>query len=134
MRFRAVRPSQLGKVDAIVIPLFAGVEPPAWLSRPARAAIARLVKEETGVTRLYGVNTLHEEPRVVVVGGGKPGLLDAERVRNIGSAGVRALWRSSVRQVVIAVAADSIGVKWGAAAVMGGAAFGVSRPDEHRTD
>src|SRR6267378_3288238 len=67
MRFRAVRPSQLGKVDAIIVPLFTGAEPPAWLSRPARAAIARLVKEETGVTRLYGVNTLHEEPRVAIV-------------------------------------------------------------------
>ena len=29
MRFRGVRPSQLGKVDAIVIPLSAGAEPPA---------------------------------------------------------------------------------------------------------
>src|SRR5207247_482791 len=46
MRFRAVRPSQLGKVDAIVIPLSAGAEPPAWLSRATRAAIARLLKEE----------------------------------------------------------------------------------------
>ena len=41
MRFRAVRPSQLGKVDAIVVPLFAGTEPPAWLSRATRAALAR---------------------------------------------------------------------------------------------
>ncbi|TME60835.1 MAG: hypothetical protein E6I54_10530, partial [Chloroflexi bacterium] len=92
MRFRAVRPSQLGKVDAIIVPLFAGAEPPAWLSRPTRAAIARLLKEEQGVTRLYGVNTLHEEPRVVIVGAGKPGELDAERARNIASAGIRA-WR-----------------------------------------
>ena len=72
MGFRAVRPSQLGKVDAIVVPLFAGVEPPAWLPRATRTAIARLLKEEHGVTRLYGVNTLHEEPRVVIVGAGKP--------------------------------------------------------------
>ena len=133
MRFRAVRPSQLGKVDAIIVPLFAGAEPPVWLSRPARAAIARLVKEETGVTRLYGVNTLHEEPRVVVVGGGKPGLLDAERARNIASAGVRALWRSSVRKVAIAVAADSIGEERAAAAAVEGATFAMWRPEVHRT-
>jgi len=133
MRFRAVRPSQLGKVDAIVIPLFAGAEPPAWLSRPTRAAIARLLKEEQGVTRLYGVNTLHEEPRVVIVGAGKPGQLDAERARNIASAGVRALWRSSVRKVAIAVAPDSIGEERAAQAAVEGAIYAMWRPEAHRT-
>src|SRR5881397_2969234 len=105
MRFRAVRPSQLGKVDAIVVTLFAGGEPPAWLPRTTKTAIARLQKQEQGVTRLYGVNTLHEEPRVVIVGAGKAAELDAERARNIASAGIRALWRSSVRKVALAVAA-----------------------------
>ena len=133
MRFRAVRPTQVGKVDAIIVPLFAGAEPPAWLSRPTRAAIARLVKEELGVTRLYGVNTLHEEPRVVVVGAGKPGQLDAERARNIASAGVRALWRASVRKVAIAVAADSIGEERAAAAMVEGAIYAMWRPEVHRT-
>src|SRR5690242_7079272 len=109
MRFRAVRPSQVGKVDAIIVPLFTGTEPPKWLSRSTRAAIAPLLKEEQGVTRLYGVNTLHEEPRVVIVGAGKPGQMDAERARNVVSAGIRALWRSSVRNVSIAIVPDTIG-------------------------
>jgi leucyl aminopeptidase len=133
MRFRAVRPSQLGKVDAIVVPLFAGTEPPAWLSRSARAAIARLLKEESGVTRLYGVNTLHEDPRVVIVGAGKPGQLDAERARNIASAGIRALWRSSVRKVAIAIAADSLGEDRAAQAAVEGAIYAMWRPEVHRT-
>ena len=133
MRFRAVRPSQLGKVDAIVIPLAAGAEPPAWLSRATRAAIARLLKEEQGVTRLYGVNTLHEEPRVVIVGAGKPGQLDAERARNIASAGIRALWRSSVRKVAIAIAPDSIGEERAAQAAVEGAIYAMWRPEAHRT-
>src|SRR5437762_5921437 len=133
MRFRAVRPSQLGKVDAIIVPLFAGAEPPAWLSRPTRAAIARLLKEEQGVTRLYGVNTLHEEPRVVIVGAGKPGQLDAERARNIASAGIRALWRSSVRKVAIAIAPDSIGDERAAQAAVEGAIYAMWRPEAHRT-
>ena len=131
MRFRAVRPSQLGKVDAIIVPLFAGAEPPAWLSRPTRAAIARLLKEEQGVTRLYGVNTLHEEPRVVIVGAGKPGELDAERARNIASAGIRALWRSSVRKVGIAIAADSIGEERAAQAAVE-AVLGLKRGGRRR--
>jgi leucyl aminopeptidase len=133
MKFRVVRPSQLGKVDAIIVPLFAGAEPPAWLSRATRAAIARLVKQEQGVTRLYGVNTLHEDPRVVVVGGGKPGQIDAERARNIASAGVRALWRSSVRKVAIAVTPDSIGEERAAQAAVEGAIYAMWRPEAHRT-
>jgi leucyl aminopeptidase len=133
MRFRAVRPSQLGKVDAIIVPLFVGAEAPTWLSRPTRSAIARLLKREHGVTRLYGVNTLHDEPRVVVVGAGKPGQLDAERARNIASAGVRALWRSSVRKVAIAVAADSIGEERAAQAAVEGAIYAMWRPEVHRT-
>jgi len=133
MRFRAVRPSQLGKVDAIVVSLSAGAEPPAWLPRATRAAIARLLKEEQGVTRLYGVNTLHEEPRVVIVGAGKPGQLDAERARNIASAGIRALWRSSVRKVAIAIAPDSIGEERAAQAAVEGAIYAMWRPEAHRT-
>jgi leucyl aminopeptidase len=133
MRFRAVRPAQLGKVDAIIVPLFVGGVPPTWLSRTTRAAIARLVKEEHGVTRLYGVNTLHEEPRVVVVGGGKREQLDAERARNIVSAGVRALWRASVRKVAVAVAAESIGEERATQAAVEGAIYAMWRPEVHRT-
>ena len=133
MKFRAVRPSQVGKVDAIIVPLAIGAEAPSWLSRSARAAIARLVKEERGVTRLYGVNTLHEEPRVVVVGAGKPEELDFERARNIASAGVRALWRASVRKVAIAVVPDSLGDERAAQAAVEGAIYAMWRPEVHRT-
>jgi len=133
MRFRAVRPSQLGKVDAIVVTLFAGGEPPAWLPRTTKTAIARLQKQEQGVTRLYGVNTLHEETRVVIVGGGKPTEIDAERARNIASAGFRALWRASVRKVAIAVDAGSLGEERAAQAAVEGAIYAMWRPEAHRT-
>ena len=121
MKFRAARPSQIGKVDAIVIPLFANTDPPAWLPRATRTATLRVVKTEHGTSRLYGVNTLHGEPRVVLVGAGKPGELDAERARNIASAGIRALWRSSVRKVAIAIAPDAIGEERAAQAAVEGA-------------
>jgi leucyl aminopeptidase len=133
MRFRAVRPSQLGKVDAIIVPLFAGGQPPTWLPRATRTAIARLQKQEHGVTRLYGVNTLHEEPRVVIVGAGKPADLDAERARNIASAGVRVLWRASVRKVAIAIAPDSLGEDRTVQAAVEGAIYAMWRPEAHRT-
>jgi leucyl aminopeptidase len=133
MRFRAVRPAQLGAVDAIVVPLFVGSAPPAWLPRATRTAVARVVKNELGVTRLYGVNTLHAEPRVVLVGAGKPGALDAERARNIASAGVRAMWRASVRKVAIAVAPDALGEERAAQAAVEGAIYAMWRPEVHRT-
>src|SRR5256714_5108875 len=133
MRFRAVRPSQLGKVDATVVPLFAGGVPPAWLPRPTRSAIARLEKQEQGVTRLYGVNTLHEEPRLVIVGGGQPAELDAERARNIASAGVRALWRAAVRKVAIAIVARALGEGTAPPAPVQGAVYAMCPPRAHRT-
>ena len=133
MKFRAVRPARLGKVDALIVPLFSGAEPPAWLPRATRTAIVRLQKQEQGVTRLYGVNTLHEQPRVVVVGAGKREDLDAERARNIASAGVRALWRASVRKVGIAIAADSLGEERAAQAAVEGTIYAMWRPEAHRT-
>ena len=133
MKFRAVRPTQIGKVDAIVVPLFADTDPPSWLPRATRAAIARLVKSEHGVTRLYGVNTIHGEPRVVLVGAGKAGTLDAERARNIASAGVRSLWRSSVRKAAIVVTPDALDAERAAQAAVEGAIYAMWRPEVHRT-
>lgn len=133
MRFRSVRPSQLGKVDAIIVPLFTDTDPPTWLPRSTRTAIARLVKTEHGVTRLYGVNTLHGEPRIVLVGAGKPGTLDAERARNIASAGLRSLWRSSVRKGSIAIVPDALDPERAAQAAVEGAIYAMWRPEVHRT-
>ena len=133
MRFRAVRPTRVGNVDAIIVPLFAGADPPSWLPRAARSAITRLQKTETGTTRLYGVNTVHGEPRVVVVGAGRRGTFDAERARNVASAGIRALWRANVRRVAIAVAADAIGTERAAQAAVEGAVYAMWRPEVHRT-
>jgi len=133
MKFRAARPSQIGKVDAIVVPLFAKTDPPAWLPRATRTEVARVVKTEQGTSRLYGVNTLHGEPRIVLVGAGKPGELDAERTRNIASTGIRALWRSSVRKVAIAIAPDAIGEERAAQAAVEGAIYAMWRPEVHRT-
>ena len=66
MKFRAVRPSQLGSVDALVIPLFQDQAPPKSLPRATRSAIDRIAKSERGTGRLYGVNTHHGEPRLVL--------------------------------------------------------------------
>jgi leucyl aminopeptidase len=133
VRFRAVRPVQLGSPDVIVIPLFANTAPPSWLPRAARTAVERLRRTELGAARLYGVNTVHGEPRIVVVGAGKPGDLDAERTRNLASAGIRALWRANVRRVAIVVPAGSIGEGRAAQATVEGAIYAMWRPEVHRT-
>ena len=59
---------------------------------------------------------------------GSPADLDAERARNIASAGVRALWRASVRKVAIAIAADSLGEDRAAQAAVEGATYAMWRP------
>ena len=133
MKFRAVRPDKLGSVDAIVVPLFADTPPPSWLPRATRTAIARIQKQEHGTTRLYGVNTLHGDPRIVLVGAGKPGELDAERVRNIASAGIRALWRSSLRKVAIGVPRGALTSARAVQASVEGAIYAMWRPEVHRT-
>jgi leucyl aminopeptidase len=134
MKFRAVRASAIGNVDAIVIPVFAEGSLPTWLPRATRTALARIQKTEHGTTRLYGVTTYHGEPRVVLVGAGKPAELDAERARNIASAGIRALWRSSVRKVALAVAAGgALSEERAAQASVEGAIYAMWRPEVHRT-
>ena len=116
-----------------MVPLFADTPAPAWLPPAARAAIEQLQKSELGTTRIYAVNTLHGEPRVVVVGAGKPAELDAERARNIASAGMRALWRANVARVAIAVPEPTIGELRGAQAAVEGAIYAMWRPEVHRT-
>jgi leucyl aminopeptidase len=133
MKFRAVRASGIGRVDAIVIPLFAEKGPPGWLPRATRTALARIQKTEHGTARLYGVNTYHAEPRIVLVGAGRPEDLDAERARNVASAGIRALWRSSVRKVALVVPTGAISEERAAQATVEGAIYAMWRPEVHRT-
>ena len=117
MKFRAVRPSQVGAVDAVIVPLFQDAPPPKWLPRATRSTIERIAKTERGTGRLFGVNTHHAEPRLVLVGAGKSADFDMERARRVASAGIRALWRANVRSVAIAVGRGSIA---GAGATGGG--------------
>src|SRR5919201_1764777 len=133
MKFRAVRPKQLGSVDGLVVPVFANEPPSRTLPRATTNLIARIQKTEEGTTRLYAVTTHHGEPRVVLVGGGKLAELNAERARNIASAGIRSLWRSSLRKVGIVVGDGPIGDERAAQAAVEGAIYAMWRPEVHRT-
>jgi len=134
MKFRAVRPSQVGAVDAVIVPLFQDAPPPKWLPRATRSTIERIAKTERGTGRLFGVNTHHAEPRLVLVGAGKTADFDMERARRVASAGIRALWRANVRSVAIAVASARVGEERGAQAAVEGAIYAMWRPEVHRTN
>ena len=134
MKFRAVRPSQVGAVDAVIVPLFQDAPPPKWLPRATRSTIERIAKTERGTGRLFGVNTHHAEPRLVLVGAGKSADFDMERARRVASAGIRALWRANVRSVAIAVASARVGDERGAQAAVEGAIYAKWRPEVHRTN
>jgi leucyl aminopeptidase len=133
MRFRAVRPAAIGKVDAIIVPLDSDGGLPAGLPRGVRAVVDRIAKTEPGAGRLYGVATHHGEPRVVIVGMGKPGELDAERARNVAAAGVKSLWSSNAKRVALVVPQGALGAERAVQAAVEGAIYALWRPEVHRT-
>jgi leucyl aminopeptidase len=133
MKVRAVRPGAIGSVDAIVVPLGSDGSTPAGLARGVKTIVDRIAKAEAGAGRLYGVNTHHAAPKIVVVGMGKATELDAERARNIASTGIRALWRSNAKRVAIFVPAGALDEASATQAAAEGAVFAMWRPEVHRT-
>jgi len=133
MKFRAVRPAAIGKVDAVIVPLASDGTAPSGLPRGIKTIVDRLAKEEVGAGRLYGVTTHHGDPRVVVVGMGKTAELDTERARNVASAGIKSLWRANAKRVAIFVAAGALPEDRAAQAAVEGAVYAMWRPEVHRT-
>ena len=134
MKFRAVRPSAIGKVDAIIVPLASDGSTPRELTRGAKTIVERIAKSENGAGRPYGVTTHHAEPRIVVVGTGRRDELDTERVRNYAAAGVKSLWRSTAKRIAIFVPdAEAIGADRAVQAAVEGAIYAMWRPEVHRT-
>ena len=133
MKFRAVRASALGSVDAIIVPLGSDGGAPAGLPRPIKTIVDRLAKTQVGAGRAYGVTTHHGEPAVVVVGAGRAADYDAERARNIAAAGVKSLWRSNAKRLAVFMSADGIGEERAAQATVEGVLYAMWRPEVHRT-
>ena len=133
MKFRAVRAAAIGKVDAVIVPLHSDGTAPAGLPRAVRTIVERIAKAEAGAGRLYGVTTNHADPRVVVVGMGKPGDLDTERAHNVAAAGIKSLWRSNARRVALFVASGALGQDRAVQAAVEGAVYAMWRPEAHRT-
>ena len=109
MKFRAVRASALGQVDAIIVPLSSDGGTPAGLPRSVKTIVDRVAKGQTGASRPYGVTSHHGEPLIVVVGAGRVADYDAERARNIAAAGVKSLWRSNVKKLALFIAPNGLG-------------------------
>jgi leucyl aminopeptidase len=133
MKFRAVRPTAIGKVDAVIVPLASDGAAPAGLPRGIKTVVDRIAKEETGAGRLYGVTTHHGDPRVVVVGTGKAAELDTERARNLAAAGIKSLWRANSKRVAIFVAGGALPEDRAVQAAVEGAVYAMWRPEAHRT-
>jgi len=133
MKFRAVRPAAIGKVDAIIVPLASDGTTPAGLPRATKTIVDRIAKSEVGAGRLYGVTTDHGDTRVVVVGIGKLDELDAERARNFAAAGIKSLWRSNAKRVAVFVPAGAVDEERATRAAVEGAIYASWRPEVHRT-
>ncbi len=151
MKFRAVRPAAIGKVDAVIVPLASDGTAPSGLPRGIKTIVDRIAKDEVGAGRLYGVTTHHADPRVVVVGMGKAAELDTERARNVASAGIKSLWRGNAKRVAIFVPGGggprarrggggpqarsdgALSEDRAAQAAVEGAVYAMWRPEVHRT-
>lgn len=133
MKFRAVRPAAIGKVDAIIVPLLSDGSAPTGLPRSVKTVVEHIAKSETGASRLYGVTTHHGEPRIVVVGIGRAAELDTERARNFAAAGIKSLWRSNAKRVAIVTPAGALAEDRAVQAAVEGAVFAMWRPEAHRT-
>ncbi len=135
MKFRAVRSIDAASADVTIVPLFDDTQAPKSLSRSKRTIVERLAAERCA-TSLYNVLT-HvgggKGGRIVVVGAGKKREYDAERARNIASAGIKSLWKTDAKTVAIHVDAAAIGGPRAAQAAVEGAHFAMFRPEAHRS-
>ena len=135
MKFRAVRPADAPTSEVTIVPLFDDKQTPKALARRTRAIVERLAAER-GATRVYNVLThvgTDKEGRVVVVGAGKRAEYDAERARNIASAGIKSLWKTDAKRAAIWVDPTGIGGPRAAQAAVEGAIFAMWRPEAHRS-
>jgi leucyl aminopeptidase len=133
MKFRAVRPAAIGKVDAIVVPLSSDGTSPAGVPRAIKTIVDRIAKSEVGAGRTYGVTTHHGDPRVIVVGIGRASEVDTERARNYAAAGVKSLWRSNAKRVAIVLPRGGVDEDRAVRAAVEGAIYAMFRPEAHRT-
>ena len=135
MKFRAVRPADAGASEVTIVPLFDDKQAPKALARGTRAVVERLAAER-GAAVLYNVLThvgSGKEGRVVIVGAGKRAEYDAERARNIASAGIKSLWKTDAKAAAIWVDGTKIGEPRAAQAAVEGAQFAMWRPEAHRS-
>ena len=135
MKFRAIRPADAAQADVTIVPLFDDKQAPKSLARGKRAIVERLAGER-GAASLYNVFTHvggDKEGRVVVVGAGKRAEYDAERARNIASAGIKSLWKTDAKTAAIYVDPMTIGEARAVQAAVEGAHFAMWRPEAHRS-
>ncbi|MEP7003797.1 MAG: leucyl aminopeptidase [Chloroflexota bacterium] len=136
MKFRAIRTTEAAaSSDVTIVPLFDDKQAPKSLARAKRVIVERLAAER-GAASLYNVFTHiggEKDGRIVVVGAGKKREYDADRARNIASAGIKSLWKTDARTVAIHVDPTAIGGPRAAQAAVEGVHFAMFRPEAHRS-
>lgn len=132
MRFKAAVAADIRAADAVIVPLRADGALPATLPRALRGLAERTARA-AGTQRLYGiVSQFGASGRLVLVGVGQAEHLSPERLRNAAAAGVRSLWGSRTRRIVV-VADEHLGADAAVAACVEGVIVAMWRPEAHRS-
>jgi leucyl aminopeptidase len=127
----------LDALDALIVPIYKdGAAPP---SVPAEARqLAEWLARESGPQKVFTPTTHLRQTssgatRLVIVAAGQREEYDVERARQVISAGVRALWRSTARSVGVALDLESLDEDAAVQAAVEGVISALWRPATHRT-
>jgi leucyl aminopeptidase len=137
LQFRTTAERDFDALDALIVPVFRDGGAPAGLPPEVRR-LAEWVAGESGAQKVHTPTTHLRETesgasRLVVVAAGRRHEYDVERARQLVSAGVRALWRSTARRVGIALEVDGLDTQTAAQAAVEGVIYALWRGDTHRT-
>jgi leucyl aminopeptidase len=138
LQFRTVSSLDGERLDALIVPVFK--EGDAAGNSPADVrATAEWVARENGAQTLFVPITHLQQPdqgnstRLIVVGAGQRAEFDLQRAWQVVSAGVRALWQSTVGRIAIVLESDAIPAHEAVQAAVEGVLYAMWRPDTYRT-
>ena len=139
MHFRTTSEPDFDALDALIVPAYSDGRVPGNLGGEI-GQVAEWVAGESGPQKVYTAITHLRQgraggraTRLVVVAAGRSEEYDLARARQVVSAGVRALWRSTTTRLGVVLDTDALDAGAASQAAVEGVIYGCWRPTTHRT-